>query len=112
MPGERWEGKPLFIPLKRQFFEAFRSGNKTTEYRKYGDRWNIRTCYPGRRVVLSLGYGKGSRITGVVADFNINEQPNTIPGWSECYGETNVGVFAACIGIRIDAPLGAEHKGE
>lgn len=36
--------KLIFIPLKREFFEAFENGMKTVEYRKYGPRWNERTC--------------------------------------------------------------------
>lgn len=34
--------KPLFIPIKREFFEAFERGDKTHEYRLYGPRWNER----------------------------------------------------------------------
>jgi hypothetical protein len=30
--------KPLFIPLKAEFFEAFERGEKDTEYRVYGPR--------------------------------------------------------------------------
>ena len=31
--------KPLFIPLKAEFFNAFERGEKTAEYRVYGPRW-------------------------------------------------------------------------
>lgn len=48
--------KPLFIPLKREFFQAFKAGEKVEEYRPEGPRWNARTCRVGRPVVLSLGY--------------------------------------------------------
>ena len=45
----------LFIPLKTAYFEAFRAGTKTVEFRLYGPRWNERTCPVGRSVVLSKG---------------------------------------------------------
>lgn len=36
---QRWGGmKPLFIPLKSEFYEAFCNGTKDTEYRPYGQR--------------------------------------------------------------------------
>lgn len=57
--------KPLFVPLKREYFEAFRSGNKRTEYRLYGPRWHEGTVIKGRPVTLSLGYS-GARLTGTV----------------------------------------------
>lgn len=57
--------KPLFIPLKTEFFRAFESGAKIVEYRAYGPRWNERTCMPGRSVVLSHGYS-GDRIKAMI----------------------------------------------
>jgi len=92
-------GSPLFIPLKREFFEAFERGEKTHEYRVLGPRWNASTCRPGRAVTLSLGYGKARRLNGVVASFDVHNEPLTIPGWRECYGERDV--MAADIGITI-----------
>ena len=67
MPGEGM--KPLFIPLKRQYFEAFADRSKTEELRRYGPRWNHHTCQVGRPVVLSLGYGKTHRINGTISYF-------------------------------------------
>jgi len=61
--------KPLFIPLKREYYEAFANGSKTHEYRLYGKRWNEKTCYYGRDVVLSLGYGKQNRMVGKITAF-------------------------------------------
>jgi hypothetical protein len=61
--------KPLFIPLKAQFFDAFADGSKGEEYRAYGPRWNEATCVPGRPAVLSRGYGKHQRIHCTVAGF-------------------------------------------
>lgn len=60
--------KPLFIPLKTEFFEAFRDGSKRIEYRKYGARWNESHCRVGRTVVLSKGYS-GERMTGVIESY-------------------------------------------
>lgn len=61
--------KPLFIPLKREYFDAFERGEKDTEYRIYGPRWNERVCSVGRPVVLSCGYGKQRRLEGVIREF-------------------------------------------
>lgn len=58
---------PLFIPLRREFFDMFREGTKVAELRKHGPRWNETTCWVGRDVVLSCGYGKAHRLTGVIA---------------------------------------------
>lgn len=62
-------GKPLFVPLKAEYYRDFECGLKTTEYRLYGPRWNERTCRPGRPVTLSLGYGKRERLHGTIAGF-------------------------------------------
>lgn len=58
--------KPLFVPLRTQYFRAFEAGTKRTEYRRYGPRWNERTCWIGRAVTLSHGYS-GSRLCACVA---------------------------------------------
>lgn len=49
--------KDLFIPLKAEWFEKFRSDEKTVEYRAYGPRWNEKTCIIGRKAILAYGYG-------------------------------------------------------
>ena len=63
-------GKPLFVPLTAEHYDRFESGHKNTEYRLLGPRWNGKTCYKDRPVVLSRGYGKQrrirTRITGTV----------------------------------------------
>ena len=63
------EIKPLFIPLKAEYYEAFANGSKVDELRCYGPRWNEETCKPGREVVLSKGYGKQARLKGKVGGF-------------------------------------------
>ena len=95
-----WREKPLFVPLKAQYFAQFADGTKTTEYRQRGPRWNAATCRVGRRVILSRGYGKGARLTGVIVGFHYDTIPSKIPGWLECYGP-GAG-DAACIGIELD----------
>ena len=93
--------KPLFIPLKREFFEAFERGEKTVEYRVLGPRWNAQTCRIGRPVVLSLGYGKARRLHGRVSWFGIDYSPQDRPGWVACYGAHTC--KAACIGVKIES---------
>ncbi|OEU66228.1 MAG: hypothetical protein BA863_09175 [Desulfovibrio sp. S3730MH75] len=61
--------KPLFIPLKTEYYEAFISGDKREELRAYGPRWNEKTCRIGRAVLLSKGYGKQNRATTKVTGF-------------------------------------------
>lgn len=91
---------PLFIPLKRKFFEQFERGEKTIEYRKFGPRWNRETCRPGRTVVLSLGYGKARRLRGVITWFLICKGPTFSDDWRACYGN-DTDSLAACIGIAL-----------
>ena len=79
--------RPLFIPLKRKYFEAFAKGEKTTEYRPYGPRWNDKTCVPGRPVVLSLGYGKRDRLSGIIADAVQDPMVAFTREWNEVYGD-------------------------
>ncbi len=93
---------PLFIPLKREFFEDFRKGLKDTEYRIYGPRWNERTCPVGRRVVLSLGYGKAHRLSGVISNFLRSDAPLAWDSWQKCYGKRPKGTMAACIQIEVN----------
>lgn len=60
--------KPLFIPLRTQWFREFEAGTKDTEYRAYGPRWNENTCRVGRKATVSHGYS-GKRLERVVAGF-------------------------------------------
>lgn len=62
------EEKPLFIPLRTEWFRKFEDGSKTTEYRAYGPRWNERTCRVGREAVVSHGYN-GKRLRRRVKSF-------------------------------------------
>lgn len=60
--------KPLFIPLRTQWFREFEAGTKDTEYRAYGPRWNEQTCRVGRSATLSHGYS-GARLVRIVTAF-------------------------------------------
>ena len=62
--------KPLSIPLKTKWFNLFKSSAKTSELRRYGPRWNEKTCPVGRAVTLSKGYGKHERLSGRVTAFH------------------------------------------
>lgn len=91
---------PLFIPLRAEFFDQFKSGAKTTEYRRRSSRFNTETCFIGRKVVLSRGYGKAHRLTSKIVGFHYDTLPSKIPDWMEVYG-ANSG-DAACIRIALD----------
>lgn len=62
--------KPLFIPLRTQWFREFEAGTKDTEYRAYGPRWNENTCRVGRKATISHGYS-GKRLERVVESFAV-----------------------------------------
>lgn len=61
--------RPLFLPLRKKWYLAFKNGLKRHEYRALGPRWNETTCRVGRTVVLSMGYGKHSRLSGKILSF-------------------------------------------
>jgi len=97
--------KPLFIPLKTEYYEAFANGSKTEELRLYGPRWNENTCKVGRGVVLSKGYGKTARMTGKVWKFK--KQRGDLFGSTyrtairKIYGTLEIDI--ACISIKLEA---------
>ena len=93
--------KPLFVPLKTEFYEAFEDGSKNEELRLYGKRWNERTCKEGREVVISKGYGKHARMKGKIWKFK--KQHGSLFGATykeaikKVYGTLDVEI--ACISI-------------
>lgn len=97
--GNTGESRSLFIPLKTEYFEAFKSGTKDTEYRPYGPRWNERTCRVGRQVVLSKGYGIQTRLRGVVTGFVRTRTSRPTKAWVDCYGSRECDM--ACIQIKL-----------
>lgn len=78
--------KPLFVPLKSKYFDAFADGTKSFEYRAHGPRWNSATVRIGRRVTLSRGYGKQARLHGTISKIELRtDLENLPPGFRDCY---------------------------
>ncbi len=66
-----YEMKPLFLPLNAEHYNDFKEGSKAAEYRLLGGKWNQRQVVQGRRAILSCGYGKQNRITGIIGQVQI-----------------------------------------
>lgn len=91
--------KPLFIPLTKRWYEEFASGRKDIEYRKAGKRWNLNTCFHGREVVLSCGYGKSRRMKGIIEYAWVETDPNEFSDdYASVYGRDG---NELCIKIKI-----------
>ncbi len=88
--------KPLFIPLKSEYYEAFASGKKRAEYRLYGPRWNENTCRIGRSVILSKGYGKQNRMNRTITEFYKRD--------ARTFGNTAQATILSCYGT-LDKPI-------
>lgn len=58
--------KPLFVPLNGEHYDNFALGLKEFELRRGPQRWNAKTVYTGRPVIISRGYGKSKRLNGEV----------------------------------------------
>lgn len=84
--------KPLFIPLKGEYYDAFLAGTKDTEYRRAGRGWNKRTCWIGRPATLSRGYGKKNRLHRTVQFYE--ERMMATPEVIKIYGKPTL---IACI---------------
>lgn len=65
------EQRPVFLPLRAEFFRAFAAGTKTVEWRKFGPRFNERTLWVGKRVTLSNGYSR-DRLTGRIVQLEFS----------------------------------------
>ena len=100
------EEKPLFIPLKEEYYLEFLNGTKLfmEEFRKYGPRWNERTCRLGRAVVLSCGYGKKRRTRGKIVGFRTSWRITNQRDYISCYGPLNKEnpQPAACIKLELE----------
>jgi hypothetical protein len=94
--------KALFIPLKTEYYEAFKSGRKNTEFRRYGSRWNESTCTVGRQVTISKGYGKQNRLEGEVVGFEVKKgiELDNKEAIKMIYGTLNIEI--ACIKIKLN----------
>lgn len=98
----------LFIPLKTEFFNRFKSGEKRSELRLYGPRWNEITCPVGREVVLSKGYGKHERLAGRIDQF-YKRKGNTFGSTYQadilqCYGSIDVWIAEIRITLKNNQP--------
>lgn len=91
------EEKPLFIPLRTEWFRQFEDGTKRTEYRAYGPRWNERTCRIGRSATISHGYS-GKRMSGTVSSFDVLDHAHAPAGAREIYPDA---AYIAAIGLRL-----------
>ena len=93
--------KALFIPLMKCYFEEFEAGSKKVEVRKFGARWNYETCWVGRAVVLSCGYGKKRRLKGKIVSVWVTTDLKDLPDLSAIYSGP-VGEIIL-IEIKLDA---------
>lgn len=95
--------KPLFIPLNTKHYEAFEDGSKIYELRLHGKRWHRGTCWAGRDVTLSKGYGKKNRLHGKVGIVWITDtdclNDDIQKDISEIYGEGNHEII--CIEVKL-----------
>lgn len=98
--------KPMFIPLKAEYYDAFLDGSKRYEYRLYGRGWNERVCRPGRAVTLSRGYGKQNRAGGRIRNFSAISFYDLPTRWRRalllCYGRKAGRSTIAKVEIDLD----------
>ena len=85
----------LRIILRYRFFDAFASGEKTLEWRRYNHRWNERVCRVGRQVVLLRGYNPHPILTGRIVAYATRPSPESITSFAP-------GTRCAVMSIAID----------
>jgi len=91
--------KPLFVPLKKNWFTDFKNGTKNLEFRGYGPRWNEQVCKIGREVTLRLGYS-GEVLKGRVVSFEkIPLDSSPIEAQQLYNGRFE---YIAAIGVKLD----------
>jgi hypothetical protein len=71
--------KPLWIPLRKEYFLAFERGEKTIEYRRHCPQWSGKHVYPGRPALLGNGYS-GRRLHAVVVKLETKVMDSQIYG--------------------------------
>ena len=83
-PRNKLATRPMFIPLKREWYEAFARGEKTVEYRLPKGAFAPHHCAPGRPVVLSLGWSGNGRLNArIVAYALVDATPVTRTIWPD-----------------------------
>jgi hypothetical protein len=64
--------KPLFLILKKEFFDQIASGEKTIEYREATDYWRNRLKKPFTTVLFQMGYEKDApRLLADIVSINV-----------------------------------------
>ena len=77
--------KPVYLPVKRKWFELYAKGEKTVELRRMGTRITAQiTRYGletniGREVRIRLGYRGQEELRGVIRDVKIYPLVEAIP---------------------------------
>ncbi len=106
--------KPLFLPLKTKYYDDFLSGDKGDELRRYGPRWNEKTCPVGREVLLSKGYGKKNRTTGRIWKFRKQHGTMFASAYSQAildvYGTLDIWIAVISINNLAAARLSGTTK--
>ncbi len=98
--------KPLFIPLKTEYYRAFEGGGKDTEYRLHGGPWTESQCVVGRSVNIRRGYSTPDNLYGVVKSFHAIPLYRIQGGMlrlaiKACYPKATADTLIACIGIEL-----------
>ena len=70
--------KLLFIPLKKEFYDAFKDGSKTWELRGNYGQFKSSRIVVGRRARLARGYGY-PRLMATVMEFHVYNDLDDIP---------------------------------
>ncbi|MGK7903867.1 MAG: hypothetical protein AB4352_21170 [Hormoscilla sp.] len=93
--------KPIFIPLKSEYYQTFLNGSKRIEYRRAGvGQFTLAKCIPGREVTLSKGYSKRDRIKGTIVRSWIERHKHPTGAIAACYGTEQIDIIA--IEIAVD----------
>lgn len=93
--------RPLFAPLRSEWFDAFADGTKTEEWRRLGPRWNEATCLVGRPIVLARGYG-WPRLMACIAAISIKRPDNK-------HRRALFGSHTLCIVLHLEAIAAIER---
>jgi hypothetical protein len=94
---------PALIIVKRRFYDAFASGEKTTELRRHRPPFTERVFYPGRLVRVAYNYNiaRNPSLLGWVRSFDVHLAEN-YPELRELYPELRDDDEIAAISIALD----------
>lgn len=96
------ESKPFFVPLYKEYFLLFKSGEQNCEIRPANHRgWNVKNVFPGRLLCLSNGYGNYDRVTKEIRNTMLTRDlaAENVPQWhidavTEIYGQRDSWLIA------------------